>query len=156
MENEIFCKVEYRRDESRQTPGRLTGILVPYGKRAGDRPEMFETGALYWPDDGILIREMHRRDSPIVRVIPYVDGSEVRIDAPLPDTVRGRDAATNLREGVFSGLSVEFYPEKETRRGNLRVLQRALLTGGGLVDIPAYREATAEVRQQEKRRRFWL
>ena len=154
--DQIVIPVEFRQDESRQTPGRLVGVLVPYGKRSGDRPEMFETGALYWPDDGILIREMHRRDSPIVKVVPFLDGSEVRIDAPLPDTTRGRDTAVNLREGVYTGLSVEFHAERETRRNGLRVIQRALLTGGGLVDIPAYREATAEVRQQEKRRRFWL
>ena len=48
--DELFCQVEYRQDESRQTPGRLVGVLLPYERRAGDRPEMFEAGSLYWPD----------------------------------------------------------------------------------------------------------
>ena len=158
MENEIFCKIEFRQDESRQSPGRLSGILVPYGKRANDRPEMFEPNSLYWPDEGIVIREMHNRLNPIVKVLPFVEGSELRIDAVLPDTQRARDVATSMKGDLplYSGLSVEFHPERETRRGGLRIIQKALLTGGGLVDIPAYREATAEVRQQEKRRRFWL
>ena len=153
--NELFIPVEYRADESRQTPGRLVGVLLPYETRAGDRPELFESGALHWPDGGILVREMHRRDSPILRAVPTVEGNELRIDAPFPDTQRGRDAAVNLRDGVYGGLSVEFQAERETRRGSLRVIQRALLTGAGLVDVPSYRAATAEVRGQARRRR-WL
>ena len=154
--DEFFCQVEYRQDESRQTPGRLVGVLLPYERRAGDRPEMFEAGSLYWPDSGILVREMHRRDSPILRAVPYTEGTEIRIDAPIPDTTRGRDAIVNLRSGVYGGLSVEFHAERETRRNGLRVIQRALLGGAGLVDIPSYREATVEVRARQGRRRFWL
>lgn len=154
--NEIIIPIEYRADDSQQSPGRLTGVLLPYETRAGDRPEMFERGALHWPDNGILIREMHDRSRPVLRAVPFLDGNELRIDQPFPDTQRGRDAAVNLREGVYTGLSVEFHAERETRRAGLRVIQRALLTGGGLVDIPSYREATAEVRQSERRRKIWL
>ena len=157
--SELLIEVEYRQDESRQSPGRLTGVLLPYEVRAGDRPELFESDALYWLDGGILIREMHQRDRPILRAVPFQDGNTVRIDQPFPDTTAGRDAATNLREGVYTGLSVEFKAERETRRGNLRVIQRARLTGAGLVDYPSYRDALAEVRQRESRpswRRIWL
>ena len=53
MENEIFCQIEFRQDESRQSPGRLSGILVPYGVKANDRPELFEPDSLHW-DPGEL------------------------------------------------------------------------------------------------------
>ena len=49
--------------------------------------------------------------SPILRFTPEVDGDEVRIDAALPDTQRGRDAATMIRNGTFQGLSIEFRAE---------------------------------------------
>ena len=151
----ITFEIEYRADETRQTPGRLSGVLMPYGKKAGDRPEIFDAGALHWPSDGILVRAMHDRAQPIMRVVPELVGNEVRIDSAFPDTQMGRDSATNLRAKVYTGLSVEFNSELETRRGGLRVIQRALLTGAGLVDIPSYRDAVAEVRRAMGRR-IWL
>ena len=42
MSDEIRCKIEYREDESRQSPGRLYGVLMPYETRAVDRPEVFK------------------------------------------------------------------------------------------------------------------
>ena len=53
------------------------------------------------PDDGIVIYEQHNPTRPIVRAIPFVEGREVKINAPFPNTTRGRDAAENLREGVL-------------------------------------------------------
>ena len=132
---------------------------MPYEVRAGDRPEMFEQGALRIPDDGVLLREMHRRDAPIMKIHPYLSGAELRVDQPFPNTTAGRDAATNLRppNAIYTGLSVEFKAIRETRRGGIRIVQDGFLTGAGLVDLGAYRQAIAEVRQQEtRRRRVWL
>ena len=42
--NEIRCRVEMRADDSMASPGRLTGVLMTYGQRAGDRAELFEDG----------------------------------------------------------------------------------------------------------------
>ena len=61
---------------------------------------------------------------------------------------RGRDAAALIRNGTLRGLSVEFRAERETFRDGLRVIQRARLTGAGLVDSPSY-AAPVEVRRQE-------
>ena len=105
------------------------------------------------------LRAMHRRDSPIMRIRPYLEGSELRVNEPFPNTTAGRDAATNLRppNAIYSGLSVEFKAIRETRRSGIRILQDALLTGAALVDVGAYRQAIAEVRQQAtRRRRVWL
>ena len=141
-------------------PGRLVGILMTYGQRAGDRPEVFQPDSLHWPADGVVLREMHDRRAPLARFIPSVEGAEVRVDIPLPDTQRARDAATLVKSGTLRGLSVEFFPEKETAAaGDLRVIHRARLVGAGLVDDPAYSESTVSVRSRSPRgsaRRFYV
>ena len=122
----ITCEIRFTEDESRQTPGRLVGVLMTYGEVASDRKEMFDPGALYFPPNGLLVNEQHQRGQPILRTSPTVDGKMVLIDAPFPDTQRGRDAATNLREGVLTGLSVEFHAQKETVRNGIRVIQKRI------------------------------
>ena len=146
MKDEIVVEVRFTEDETRQSPGRLTGTLMTYGERARDRPEMFEQDSLEWEANGILVREQHNRQAPIVRAIPFVEGREVKIDTPLPNTTRGRDAAVNLREGVFTGLSVEFKAIRQSYRSGVRSISKALLRGAGLVDSPSYKDSTAEVR----------
>ena len=69
-QDELLIPIEFRQDESRESPGRLVGVLLPYEVRAGDRPELFEQGALRIPDEGVLLREMHRRDAPIMKNSP--------------------------------------------------------------------------------------
>ena len=65
-----------------------------------------------------------------------------------PDTTRGRDAVVNIREGVYTGLSVEFKSLAEGRRNGLRVISRAMLGGAGLVDYSSYTGSTVEVRSK--------
>ena len=157
MSDEIRCKIEYREDESRQSPGRLYGVLMPYETRAVDRPEVFKAGSLSWPDDGIVIREQHNREAPIMRAVPEVRENAVILDVALPDTQRGRDAAVMIRNGTFRGLSVEFRAKKESRVRGVREIRAATLTGAGLVDDPSYASATVEVRGKDTvRRRIWL
>ena len=150
MEN-LLVPLEFRADETRESPGMLAGVLMSYGSRANDRPEMFEQGAFHWRESGIIIREQHNREAPIVRGIPYLEGKELRIEIPLPNTSRGRDAATNMRgpNPLYGGLSVEFNSEQETRRAGLRVITRAFLDGAGLVDNPSYLTSTVEVRGEQ-------
>ena len=151
--NEIRFSIELRADESRQGPGRIVGQLMRYGVLAQDRRELFEADSLEWPDDGVVLNRQHQRGSPILRFTPTVDGSEVRIDTGLPDTTAGRDAATEIRSGLLRGLSIEFRSLKERVSGGVRRIQRAALTGAGLVDTPAYQSA---VELRSKRRRVWL
>ena len=47
MSDELRCSIEIREDETRQSPGRLAGVLLT---RASDRAEVFEDGALRWPE----------------------------------------------------------------------------------------------------------
>ena len=146
----LLIPLEYRQDESRESPGTLAGVLMTYGTKAKDRPEMFEMNALHWDPSGIVIREQHNRQAPILRAIPYLEGQELRINAPLLNTTRGRDIAEAMKgpNPLFSGLSVEFRAEKETRRGGLRVISSAYLGGAGLVDSPSYKDSKVEIREE--------
>lgn len=154
---EIRCAIECRADDSRLSPGRIVGTLLNYETRAGDRPEMFAAGALSWPEGGIVLNEQHNRQAPIMRFAPELRGDALMIDAALPDTQRGRDAATMIRDGTFGGLSIEFRATSEGVRGGLRLIRAGRLVRAALVDTPSYRGSTVEIRQSRTgRRRLWL
>ena len=158
MNDEIRCAVELRADETRQGPGRLVGRIVRYGERAIDRAELFEPGALSWPADGVILNRQHVRNLPIMRVVPIERDGELRIDQTLPDTLAGRDAATEIRAGLMRGLSVSFQAKRQAFAGGVRRIQSAALTAVGLVDSPSY-DAPVEVRARRnggRRRRAWL
>ena len=143
----LFVPVEIRQDDSRNGPGRLTGTLLTYETRAQDRKELFTAGALHWPADGFNVNVQHDRRAAVVRVIPYLDAGAVKIDTPLPNTTAGRDAAENIRTGVYTGLSIEFRAELEKRDGGLRRIDKAFVGGAALVDSPSYADSTVEVRE---------
>ena len=148
-------EIRFAEDPDRAGPGRLQGVLMPYETRAADRPELFEDGALHWPDNGVVLRAQHDRRQPIVRFTPELRGKELVVDALLPDTTAGRDAATAVRAGLLTGLSVEFRAEVERMAGGVRRIARAALVGAGLVDDSSYAGATVEVRERTEARRWW-
>ena len=148
MANEIRMKIEFRADGSRQSPGQLVGTLLTYGERASDRPEVFLDGALSWPENGIVINEQHNRAAPILRAVPVVEGRAVKIKQKFPNTQRGRDAATNVRIGLFTGLSIEFRAQAETYVGTERRISKAKLFAASLVDSPSYKGSQVDVRER--------
>lgn len=154
MTTEIRCAIEYREDDTRQSPGHLTGTLLEYETRAKDRPEMFASGALSWPEGGIILNEQHNRQAPIIRFTPEVRGKEVKIDIPLPDTQRGRDAAVMVKNGTMRGLSIEFNARDEENRAGVRVVKNAVLKAAALVDDGSY-STPVEVREKANTRRRW-
>lgn len=153
---ELRCSVELRADDTMQSPGRLYGVLLNYDERAADRPETFEAGALEWPTTGVVLNRQHQRGAPIMRVVPETRGAAVVVDAPLPDTSAGRDAAREIRDGLFTGLSVEFLARRQRYVGGVRTISSALLRGAGLVDDPSYAGSRIELRGRTERRRWWL
>ena len=144
--DEIRCAIEVREDDSRLSPGRIVGTLITYGQKASDRPEMFEPGALEWPDGGIVLNRQHARKQPVMRVLPQAVGDSVVIDAALPDTQAGRDTATEIRQGLFRGLSVEFRSIKQSFEGGVRKIAKAALSAAAIVDSPSYSGSAVEVR----------
>lgn len=145
--DELLCEIRWAEDVTNQSPGMLTGTLLTYGERARDRAERWAEGSAIWPADGFVVNEQHNRQAPIVRVIPYVEDGKVKVSTPLPNTQRGRDAATNIREGVLTGLSVEFRGPQARMVGGVREIRQAHLEAAGLVDLASYTGSTVEVRE---------
>ena len=159
---EIRCRIELREDDTLASPGRLTGTLLTYGERASDRPELFERGSIdldaIKANGGIVINRQHTRGAPIMRVIPELRGDALVIDAQLPESSAGRDAAVEIRSGLMRGLSVEFKALRARMVNGVRRIAAATLVAGGLVDDPSYSGSTVEVRDKgrpETWRRPW-
>ena len=152
--DKLVFEIRQLDDPTRESPGRLAGTLLVYEERAQDRKEVFARGALTWPAEGILINWQHDRQKPLLRAVPFIDGDAVKIDAPIPNTVLGRDTVENIRAGVFGGMSIEFHSKSEGRRGNLREIRSAHLGAAGLVDTGSYAGATVEVRAETELREW--
>ena len=71
----------------------------------------------------------------------------------------GRDLASEVRAGLFRGMSIEFCPVEEAMTGSVREVRRAQLVAAAVVDSPSYSGATVEVRKRseaEERHDLWL
>lgn len=145
MPEEFYAAIQFAEDETRQGPGRLTGTLVTYGEKAGDRDVVFAEDSLHWPEAGVVLNEQHNRQAPIVRFTPFQDGKAVKIDVPLPDTQRGRDIATSVKNGTLTGLSIEIEPERSNQLADFLEHQRARLVAAAVVDSPAFRGSGVQV-----------
>ena len=151
------------RDGGDDSPGRLTGVLMRYGSPGQHGRESFAPGSLRWPENGIRIDLDHASSpargsvqAPIMRAVPVLsdDGTEVRIDAALPNTTAGRDLAVLMRADppLYVGLSVEFRAARQSYTGGRRVITDAILRGAGLVDTPSYADTSVEVRDDTPNR----
>ena len=156
MKIELFAAVECHADPA--GPGRLTGTLVVYGEPTRDgRAHVFMPGSLKWDPAGVVLNRQHQRGEPITRIVPTVDGDRVTVDHVLPDTRAGRDAAAEVRSGLFRGLSVETAVRADRHVAGRREITAADLVGVGLVDRAAFAGSTVTVHgAQGGRRRVWL
>lgn len=150
--NEIRCRIEWR--EAAESPGRIVGTILETGRVASDRAEVFSPGAVSFPANGIRILAEHR-GRMVARIVPTIEGNEIKIDAVLPDTSLGREVAAEVRSGRKRGLSVEFHATDEARVSGVREVRGALIDAAAIVKEPAYTQARVEVRQRG-RTRFWL
>ena len=141
-------------DVGGSSPGRLVGVLLPLGRVAADRREVFAPGSVTWPHNGMrLLREHLGRQ--VMRFTPIEAGGELRIDAALPDTPEGREAAELVRSGQRAGLSIEFHAVDDAMVSGVREVRAAIVDAAALVDAGAYDQARAELRQRAERR-YWL
>lgn len=147
MDNLLLCEVRMADDPDRG-PGRLVGEVITYGVKARFRNERVMRGALTWPETGLVVNAQHQRSQPIVRVFPVLDGDTIRVDAVLPSTSAGRDAAENIRQKVYTGLSVEMLKAglQATMVNGERQIRSARLAAIGLVDLAEY-DTAVEVRE---------
>ena len=148
LEN-LLVECRYVADESRESPGRIVGTLMKFGETSRDRPERFLRDSLQWETTGIVLNEQHVRTQAIMRVHPQLIENELLIDEPLPNTQRGRDAAVNIRDGLYTGLSVEFARRGVVANyvGGVREIRQATLVGVGLVDLSSYPGSVVEIRE---------
>ena len=146
--DEIRCSIEVREVEGK--PTRIVGTLMDYGTEALDRREVFEVSSLKW-DGPLILNRQHERKNPILKFLPVEASGRVAIDVEVPSTAAGSDAISELRAGLFSGLSIEFKAIKEHIVGGVKRISEAILTGAALVDSPSYSRSVVEARELAER-----
>ena len=72
----------------------------------------------------------------------------LEVAAVLPETPLHNLALAGVREGRFTGFSVEFHARAERQDGGIRIIERAELDGIGLVSAPSYPGSTVEARAE--------
>lgn len=148
--------IEYRYAAMEATPGgrRVAGVAIRYGERAtieGKFVEEFRPGA-FAPIGDVILNWQHDRNKPLARTgehggLQLADSAtELRVAATLPETTLADDAVELIRRGVFRGLSIEFRSIRESTVGGVRIIEKALLSGIGIVDRPAYSNAEVQAR----------
>ena len=153
MDNLLFyAAIQYAEDTTRESPGHIRGVLVVYGEQAKDRPDVYEQDSLTWNERGIVLNESHDRKQLIKRFTPYLDGAELRVDFQLPPTMRGRDAAQMVRDGTFTGLSMEVARDSivAAYRAGVRHISRGRLVAAALVDEAAFTGSVVEVNHKRQ------
>ena len=141
------------------SPGRLVGVILPAGRVASDRREIFIGSGVQTPAEGIALLPEHRSKTVIMRFDPMRnDDGTLTIDHRLPDSPAGREMAASVRSGATPGLSIEFHALDEAQVQGVREVRQSLVTAVATVKAGAYAQATAEVRGQTHHRRVltWL
>ena len=147
-----FALVEVRAADG----GRIEGVAMPYGREAdicGVFRESVTAGAFGNIQD-VILNVQHRRDDPLARTdgggLTLEDGAEVlRLRADIPDY--RADVRDMVKRRILRGFSVEMEVTAEDwPRPDKRVIRAATLWAIGLVDRPAYDEATAAIAKRAK------
>ena len=138
--------------ELRAEGRRLVGPAIRYGEVSPSHRERFDAGAFSLRDG--KTRWLDVAHDP-ERVIAHTDGGglELRdtaqaleVSATLPRIPAADRALADVRAGKLRGFSIEFHAEAERRESGIRVVERAVLAGIGLVGHPSYVGSVAEVR----------
>ena len=136
--------------------GQIEGTVMPYGREAdiaGVFRESVDAGAFGAIGDVILNR-MHDRNEPLARTegggLTMEDGAErLFLRADIPE-YRG-DVRDQVKRRILRGFSVEMEVKAEDWPDpSRRIIRAATLWNIGLVDRPAYSEATAAIAKRAK------
>ena len=132
---------------------RLEGTILKYGEISPNHQERFLPGA-FSLDAGTTRWLDYRHDR--TRVLAHTErggGLTLRdspeallLEAELPNLPLSEKALSEIASGALSGLSIEFLAERESRDGEIRVVEKADLAGIGLVASPSYPASRVETR----------
>ena len=142
--------------EASGSPGRIVGVILPAGRVAADRRELFVGTGIQTPASGLRLLPEHRSNVTIMEFDPVRDADgTLRIDHVLPDSVEGRAAAQSIRDGSTPNLSAEFFALTEQTVSSVREVRTSLVTAAALVNSGAYNQARAELRSKQEVK-VWL
>lgn len=145
------------RAETRGQARRLVGYAARYGVVADIGPfrERIAKGAFAGSivDSDVLAlldhdptRVLGRTRSKTLAL--HDDETGLGFDIAAPDTSAGRDALALAERGDLGGASIGFLVEKESRDGEVRVVEKAQLLEISVVSAwPAYAETSVEARR---------
>ena len=148
-------QTERRYAELAQDGDALAGVAMRYGDVANIAgfKERFEPGAFVnTASNDIVLNLLHQRSRPLARtggggLVLTDSAAALEVRAVLPETRDAADALALVKAKVLRGLSVEFIVQSEKRgAAGERVVEQALLTAIGLVDVPAYDASTVAAR----------
>ena len=155
LENEsIIVSIEFRVSETDDSPGSISGLILPIGRIAADRKEVFTPGSATFPSGGVrLLLEHQGRDDHDVRA----RGRPRWLPTSRPNYLtppEGVEAADLVKSGKRSALSVEFRALEAETVSQVREVRSALVEAAALVPSGAYEQARAELRGRALR--WWF
>ena len=137
----------------------VSGVATRYGEYAPIGSyfrERIQPGA-FGSIGEIVANVQHDRQTPLARNVQggglsFADtASELRVSLELPPTTAGRDAGVLVQRGVLRGFSVEMLGVRDSWEGENRTIEKATLSGIGLVDDPTgYAESNLAVALRSK------
>ena len=144
--------------EVRADGRRLSGTVLRFGDVSPSHRERFEPRAFAFAE-AVPLNLSHDRERAVAwqpggGLELRQDGNALSMVADLPPIPAADKALAMVRAGQATGLSVEFTSLSETRSGDIRVVESALLIGIGLVRSPAYEQSRVEARRRKAPRRW--
>ena len=128
--------------ELRAEGRRLSGTVLRYGDVSPTHKERFAPGSIRLAE-AVHLDLAHDPE----RAVAWHPGGGLTLDngresltmrAALPPIPAADRALAEIRAGRVNGLSVEFRALKESRDGEIRVIEDAVLAGIGIVRAPSY------------------
>lgn len=126
----------------------IKGVVMPYNS-VGNHPrgfkEVVRQGALTI-QPGLFLNRFHQRITPLARLgkqLHLQDTAQaLTLTATLPETATATDVLKEIDAGLLNGFSVEMRVAKDSWERGTRVIHKAHIEAIGLIDRPAYPEAT--------------
>ena len=139
---------ERRTSEFRLDGRTLIGTAIRYGDMSPGHRERFQAGAFAPLPASLSLNLQHDEAREIANTGAGLVVQDSATELSLRCELREGSAELNLvRRKALNGLSVEFHALQESRDNGIRVIERADLSGIGLVDMPSYPASRIELRR---------